>query len=124
MYSDNEKKDMYSNFEEPRNELVILAMFFTSCFASFENIAYTIFNIKVLPVRLITASLFHIFIAPYYLKAISKTKNINFSFLALPIILHGAYNMFITMGGFFLAFSFIIILFLLIQTLSKLLRCH
>lgn len=107
---------MLSSNKKMKMQLIILAIFFASCFASFENIAYIVLDIKLLPIRLITASLFHISIAPYYLKAISKTKNIYFSFLSIPILLHGIYNMFVMIGGIFSIFSFILIFFLLVKT--------
>ena len=87
-----------------------------SCFAGFENIAYMVFNIKILHIRLITATLFHIFVSPYYLKSILKTNNIRPSFLIIPIFLHGTYNILITSGGIFSLLSFVIILFLVIRT--------
>ncbi|MGP1438084.1 MAG: PrsW family glutamic-type intramembrane protease [Treponema sp.] len=102
--------------KKSRKKLLILVMFFASCFAGFENIAYIVLNIKLLPIRLITATIFHILIAPYYLKAISKEKSICLSFLMRPILLHGTYNIFMMIGGVFFSLSFVIIFFLLIKT--------
>ena len=102
--------------EKYRKQLLMLAMFFASCFAGFENIAYMVFNINTLTIRLISATLFHIFVAPYYLRAFSNTKDINLSFIIIPVLLHGMYNMFIILGGAFFLFSFIIIFFLFVHT--------
>ena len=104
------------HFEKAKKQFLILVMFFASCFAGFENIAYMVFNIKILHIRLITATLFHIFVSPYYLKSIPKTNNIRPSFLIIPIFLHGTYNILITSGGIFSLLSFVIILFLVIRT--------
>ena len=98
-----------------RKQLFILAMFFASCFAGFENISYIVLNIKLLPIRLITANLFHIFIASYYIDT-KCTKKSYFSFLIVPILLHGSYNMLIMTESILSIFAFIIILFLLLRT--------
>ncbi len=106
-----------SNEEKNKNQILILVMFFASCFAGFENISYMLFEIRLLPIRLVTASLLHILVSPYYLKAIIKTKNIHTSVLIIPIILHGTYNLLVTLGGVFFLLSFVIIFFLLIQNI-------
>ena len=116
-YSDNIRK----------RELILLVMFFASCFAGFENIAYILLNTSswdimwryisnLLCIRLFTASLFHIFVSQYYLKAISKENRINFAFLLIPIFLHGIYNFFVAIGGVFFKISIVIIIFLLVRT--------
>ena len=112
----NQEQNAQSRSNKIERQLLTLAMFFASCFAGFENISYIIFNIDILTIRLITASLFHILIVPYYLKTFSKTKRIKVSSLTIPIILHGTYNMFIMIGGLFSFFSFVILFFLLTRT--------
>ena len=111
------KPIIQSYSKETRQQLLILAMFFASCFAGFENISYMVFNIKLLPIRLITASLFHILVAPYYLKAISRQNSIRLIFIIIPILLHGIYNMLAMIGGAFLPLSFVIIFFLGVRML-------
>lgn len=87
-----------------------VAVFYGLVFASFENLAYELLyaGSSVLT-RLLTADILHAGLGIYYAKIYSAIQRKTAILLfCVPCFLHGLYNMFLNIGGFFSAFAFII----------------
>jgi len=95
----------------------VLAMFFASSFAAFETVGYSIHEPKLLFLRLLTATLLHIFISPIYV-GIFKKKVL--SSIALSIAIHGTYNFLVDASNITIPLSFCLLILLLLKTIHNL----
>lgn len=113
--NDINNRDIQNNRETNTNkEISLLAMIFATSFATFENIAYSVYAPTLVLLRLVTSTLLHIFIAPIYI-GIFKKKII--SSMVLPIFIHGTYNFLINASSITFLFSICIVLSLLFKNL-------
>ncbi len=90
-----------------------VAVFYGLVFASFENLAYAVlYGSGSILMRLLTADILHAGLGIYYLKIgrTGRTKTAVLLF-CVPWLLHGLYNMFLSIGGFFSIFAFFILLY-------------
>lgn len=94
--------------EESRKKLAVLAVFFATSFAAFENVGYSLYEPEVLLLRFCTATLLHILIAPFYLGIFKSQLHV----IAVSSIIHGTYNFLITLGsvGFLLSLCLLLAL--------------
>ncbi len=94
--------------------LLYFGVFFGLIFSSFENIAYSIHTGNFIPVRLVTANLLHGFLTLYYIKIhIAHSLKHKIIFFTKTFLLHGLYNMFFYIGGYFIIFSCAILIFII-----------
>ncbi|QSI04364.1 protease PrsW [Treponema pedis] len=100
--------------------LLFLSILYGLVFASFETLAYTVREGKFIWARLFTSNFLHAAFGIYYLQISMSRK---FKKTILPFfsvwILHGLYNMFLSMGIFFSVFSYTIVLFLIGNVLRQ-----
>lgn len=92
--------------------LLFLSVFYGLAFASFETFVYIVYEGNFIWVRLFTSNFLHAALGVYYLqismsKEYKKTAALFFS----ASVLHGLYNMFLSMGIFFSVFAGVIVLF-------------
>lgn len=92
--------------------LLLLSIFYGFIFASFETLAYTIKSGDFFIIRLITSNFLHAAFGVYYLQIgmAQKLKKRIVPFFS-AWILHGLYNMFLSIGIIFSFFSAMIVLF-------------
>lgn len=102
------------NEEEIIKTLLYFGVFFGLIFSSFENIAYSIHTGNFIPVRLVTANLLHGFLTLYYIKIhIAHSLKHKIIFFTKTFLLHGLYNIFFNIGGYFIIFSCAILIFII-----------
>ncbi len=109
-------KTQPSTKRQERKKILILALFFGFVFALFENLAYAVQDIYSIRVRIFTATILHTTISLYYWKIIfeeNKSKKIK-AFIS-AWLLHGFYNLFLTVNIYFAIFSVLILIYLVLK---------
>lgn len=89
------------------------AIFLGLCFGSFETLSYGIRYTDILFFRIFTAVILHGSLAAFYVSIILRKGSIPIALLlfAIPVLLHGFYDLFAAMQGFFIYCSFALIYF-------------
>ena len=87
------------------------AIFFGLCFGSFETLSYSIRYTNILFFRIFTAVILHGSIAAFYVPITLHKDGILIALFAIPVFLHGLYNLFSDMQGLFIYCSFALIYF-------------
>lgn len=88
------------------HKMILLSVFSGLTFAAFENIAYAAADFYTLAVRTVSAVFIHAGTAVYYAKIAGAESKKKAALLFLPpFLMHGLYNMFINLGGFFYFFA-------------------
>ncbi|UTC68500.1 PrsW family intramembrane metalloprotease [Treponema sp. OMZ 789] len=100
--------------------LMLLSVFYGLIFASFENIAYTIRYPESIWIRSITSNILHAGLGVYYLEIsmVQKKKQLIKPLLVTWSI-HGLYNMFFSIGSYFIIFGAAIVLFVVSNAVSR-----
>ena len=96
--------------QRPAKQLILIAVFFALVFSGFENISYAIRYPQFRYLRLITASVLHGSLGIFYTQGL-HTKNrrqLTVSVISAAL-LHGLYNVFVSIGGIFTVFSVAVI---------------
>ncbi|MGP1529597.1 MAG: PrsW family glutamic-type intramembrane protease [Treponema sp.] len=88
-----------------------IAIFFGLCFGCFETLSYSIRYTNTLFFRIFTTVILHGSLAAFYIPVILRKDGILIVFFAIPVFLHGLYNLFSAMQGFFIYCSFALIYF-------------
>lgn len=100
------KKDINMN----HNDMLFLAVFFGLVFSGFENIFYGIRYPQFSLIRLCTASVLHGALGVFFILIISAETTIRrIRYFIKAIFLHGIYNVFVTIGGWFFILAAIVI---------------
>lgn len=108
---------------------ILLSIFFGLNFAAFENISYIVQDLNLLMLRTFSSTIIHAALSIYYAEIIlyiKYEKNFvkTFLFSAAPFLLHGFYNTFIALGGFFLFFAATLIVFSAFKLFKNLSLCQ
>ncbi|EGC78177.1 MULTISPECIES: protease PrsW [Treponema] len=100
--------------------LMLLSVFYGLIFASFENLAYAIRYPEAIWLRSFTSNILHACLGVYYLEIsmVQKTRNIIKPFLFTWGI-HGLYNMFFSIGSYFVIFGIVIVFFVISNAVSR-----
>ncbi|UTC74181.1 protease PrsW [Treponema sp. OMZ 792] len=100
--------------------LMLLSVFYGLIFASFENLAYVIRYPESIWLRSFTSNILHAGLGVYYLEIsmVQKTRNIIRPFLFTWII-HGLYNMFFSIGSYFMIFGAVLVLFTVSNAVNR-----
>lgn len=127
VYAGNRKQFTVEEYGGIARIYILFSVFFGLNFAAFENTAYTAMDINSAAVRVVSSTFIHAAMAVYYAKitvyANRKTQLKKCLFLfSVPLTIHGLYNMFIVLGGFFVFFAVIIILFCISVLIKNLFR--
>ena len=89
-----------------------LAMLFASSFAAFETVSYSIYEPQLLFIRLFSASLLHILVAPIYVGIFKKQMLLS---IFASISIHGIYNLLVEASSVTFPFSFLVLIPLLLK---------
>lgn len=100
--------------------LMLLSVFYGLIFASFENLAYSIRYPGSLWSRSMTSNILHAGLGVYYLEIsmVQKKRKLIRPFLFTWII-HGLYNMFFSIGSYFVVFGVALVFFVVSNALSR-----
>ena len=100
--------------------LMLLSIFYGLIFASFENLAYAIRYPEAIWIRSLTSNILHAGLGVYYLEIsmVQKTRQLIKPFLFTWGI-HGLYNMFFSIGSYFVIFGIVIVFFVISNAVSR-----
>ena len=100
--------------------LMLLSVFYGLIFASFENLAYAIRYPEAIWIRSLTSNILHAGLGVYYLEIsmVQKTRQLIKPFLFTWGI-HGLYNMFFSIGSYFVIFGIVIVFFVISNAVSR-----
>jgi len=103
-------REKYSAQKEQRIYYHV-AIFLGLCFGSFETLSYGIRYTDILFFRIFTAVILHGSLAAFYVPIALRKDGIPVALFAVPVLLHGFYDLFAAMQGFFIYCSFALIYF-------------
>ncbi len=83
--------------------MLLLAIFFGFVFSGFEHLSYGIRSPNLWLLRLCTAAILHGTITVFYIRMRqARTKRYALTMFLLAVMLHGVYNIFVSIGGWFM----------------------
>ncbi|TWI78036.1 Protease prsW family protein [Treponema putidum] len=100
--------------------LMLLSVFYGLIFASFENLAYAVRYPEAIWIRSLTSNILHAGLGVYYLEISMVQKRRK---LIKPFIftwgMHGLYNMFFSIGSYFVIFGIVIVFFVISNAVNR-----
>lgn len=100
--------------------LLLLSVFYGLIFASFENVAYVIRYPESIWIRTFTSNILHAGLGVYYLETgIAQGKKKPIRPFLVTWLIHGFYNMFFSIGSYFIIFGIVLVFFTVSNAVSR-----